>query len=271
MKRPPIHSPRGGTGFTLLELLVAMAVLTLLVVMLMGLVDSATKLWRQSESRVDAYREARAALNVISDELRAAIASTNSNYFSTNPVGITTGVDPNAASLFFLTTLAPSAQPPGSKSSICAVGYFRGWDKQNVNFGGINAKDPSTPGYHLFRTFYSSDQTFTNLVQGRPPLRDLAVPSSQGQPAPEILARNVCAFEVRCYTTNGITGAQKFLDWTPAIGTPPQIVEIRITAIPDDLARRLDGNQTAWTTNSPQVQQQMRTFVSRITLPPVSP
>lgn len=258
-------------GFTLLELMVAMAVLTLLIVMLMGLVDSATKLWRQNETRVDAYREARAALNVISDELRSMVASTNPHYFSTNPIGLSGQVDSSADSLFFLTLLPPSAQPSGSKSSICAVGYFRQWDKQNVNYGGVSAKDPTPVGYHLFRTFYSSDLTFSNLSQNQPPLKDLAVPTTQGQPAPEILARNICSFELNYFTTNGASVAAKYTNWSPAAGVSPQMIEVRIVAIPDELAKRLNGNQSAWTTNSPQVKPQMRTFVSRIQLPTVPP
>lgn len=263
--------PRRRAAFTLLELLVAMTVLAILVVMLMGLVDSATKLWRQNETRVDAYREARAALNVISEELRSLVASTNLDYFSTNVVGLAGNSDPAAARLFFLATLSPAAQPAGSKSTVCSVGYFLRWARQNANFGGISAADPTPEGRHLFRSFYPSDLTYSNLVQTNPPLRDLAEPTAQGAPSAEILARNICAFEVKCYTTNGATAAQKYTAWTPASGATPQLIEVRLTAIPDELARRLDGKQADWTTNSSQVKQQMRTFVSRISIPPASP
>ncbi|MFV0415202.1 MAG: type II secretion system protein, partial [Chthoniobacterales bacterium] len=49
-------------GFTILELLVAITILSVLVVLLLSMLDNTTKLWRTNENRVESYREARAAL-----------------------------------------------------------------------------------------------------------------------------------------------------------------------------------------------------------------
>ena len=67
-------------AFTLIEMLVSMVVLALIVVAMMALVDSATKLWRDNEGRTDACREARAALVVMARDLRNAVAGTNADF-----------------------------------------------------------------------------------------------------------------------------------------------------------------------------------------------
>ncbi len=51
-----------------------MAVIAVLVVLLLTLVDSASKLWRANESRVDAYREARVAINHRLKDLQNSLA-----------------------------------------------------------------------------------------------------------------------------------------------------------------------------------------------------
>ena len=62
-------------AFTLTELLVSMAILSGLIVLLFAVVDGTTKTWNQSEQRVDAFREARAALFVISRDLQTMVPS----------------------------------------------------------------------------------------------------------------------------------------------------------------------------------------------------
>lgn len=252
----------------MIEILVAVAVLSMIVVLLFGLVESATRLWRENENRVDAFREARAALSVISSDLRAAIPGTN--LFSTNFIGSgAPGADTNG--LYFLARVAPTAQGGTNKSDLCALGYFRRWAKQNDGFGQTNAADPTKQGYQLFRTFYGSDLTYGNFLSNLPPLGGLQVPEVLGAPRAEILARNILALEVDCFATNaGYTNSSlAYIPWVYSTNTPtPQMVEIRITAISDETARKLAGVQSRWTTNDALVAREARTFVSRVTLPP---
>jgi len=255
---------RGG-AFTILELLVAMAVLCILVVMLFGMVDATTKLWRQNENDVDSYREARAALSVITDELRTMLPSTDTNYFSTNFVGTIPSQGVDGKALFFLTSLPSSAQPTNNKSDVCAVGYYLRWAKQNSGFAAADVGGLTTNGFQLFRGFYGSDITYSNIVAGKPPLTDLAQPTAAGVPQPEILARNICDLQVLCYATNG---SGKLQTWTYNTNNPlPQVIEVRLTAINDELAKKLAGDQSRWTTNNAQVAASMHTFVSRIQVP----
>lgn len=251
----------------MIEILVAVAVLSMIVVLLFGLVESATRLWRENENRVDAFREARAALTVISSDLRSMTPGTN--LFSTNLIGSgAAGADTNG--LYFLARIAPTAQGGLNKSDLCAVGYFRRWAKQNDGFGQTNAADPTKQGYQLFRSFYGSDLTYSNLLNNRPPLGGLQVPEAIGAPRAEILARNILALEIECFATNAsyTNSSQAYMPWVYSTNTPtPQMVEIRITAISDETARKLSGDRARWTTNDVLVAREARTFVSRVTLP----
>lgn len=243
----------------MIELLVAMAVMALLVVLLFSMVDAATKLWKDNENRVDAYREARAALAVLSSDLRAMLVSKNQNFFATN----ITGANPLGASngLFFLTSLSPAAQSSGDRGDLCSVGYFRAWTNQTVFFStGTNNEALSKSGYHLFRTMYGSDRTYTNLNTSIPrPLDNLAGAS------PEVLARNVCSLEFVLYETNG---SGVFKTWSYRAECPvPQMIEIRLGTLSEDAAKKLNGSQGRWATNDPFVQKNLKTFISRVDVP----
>ncbi len=67
-------------GFTLLELLVAMAILGLMVSMLFAAFGQASRGWLQAENRVETFTQARAALDFMSRELSQAMATTNISF-----------------------------------------------------------------------------------------------------------------------------------------------------------------------------------------------
>ncbi len=67
-------------GFTLLELLAAMGVLSVMVVMLFAAFSEASRAWLIAENRVETFTQARAALDLMSRELTQAIATTNISF-----------------------------------------------------------------------------------------------------------------------------------------------------------------------------------------------
>ena len=71
--RPRADSADGQTGFTILELLVAMTVTLLLVVALMRVFAATATTWEHGEAQVDAYREARGALQIMARDLSATL------------------------------------------------------------------------------------------------------------------------------------------------------------------------------------------------------
>lgn len=65
------------SGFTLLEMLVAVAILALLMVAIFSAYDQVAKVWTLGEKRTEAFQSARLVLNQMGAELESAIATTN--------------------------------------------------------------------------------------------------------------------------------------------------------------------------------------------------
>ncbi len=218
------------SAFSLLELLVAVSVLSILLVILLNIVQGATNLWRTSENKVEAYREARAALQVMSSDLRNALASTNTAFFRTNISDY-----PSATNLAFLTTLPISSQNPASLSDVCTVGYFLAYDNKSPVAGATGRQS-----YNLYRYFVESNETFAKLTDPSGPTGVLDLDSDF---PPEILARNVVSFNATYSVTNASGG---FDPWTQSVTTPmPNIVEITITAVNNERTMRFSARSAS--------------------------
>ncbi len=219
-KAPPVNPAnplilsKKTTAFTILEILVAVAVLGMLLVLLLNILQSATGLWRGVENRAETYREARAAMQVISRDLNNLLPSTNTNHFlfSTNQ-------------LAFLATMPRDSQLPDSLGDLCAVGYLFAYDNKSPVAG-----DNGRQSYNLYRYFIESNETFTNLSQSSDLFPDFNASTNS-----EILARNVVAFNVSYFTVNGTATTT----WTQSAASPmPDLVEIRITAVNNERTMR---------------------------------
>jgi len=253
---------KNSPAFTMLELLVAMAVFSLLIVLLLGMVDGATKLWRGTENRVEAYREARAALGIISRDLRNALAGTNTNYIliNTPAFDLLSDAEKNtnsAGAIFFLSAQPPGAQASSNKSDVCQVGYFLAYGNTTMISGPL-----AESSMNLYRYFLSSDATFAKLTNGSLPVfRGSLTPTDADV---ELLARNIKSFRVSGLGTNGTA-------YTPTPNAPlPSLVQIEVTALNQETAKKLT-TKTMWThatgglTNV--VNQNQQTFTTRVRLP----
>lgn len=221
-----------------MELLVAVSVLSILLVVLLNIVQGATSLWRGSENKVEAYREARAALQVISSDLRNTLASTNTNFFRTNISGY-----PNPTNLTFLATLPLSSQNTNSLGDVCTVGYFLNYDNKS--------SVPGTSGRqsrNLYRYFLDSNDTFAKLITNAPTVLEF-----DSRFPPEILARNIVGFNATYSVTNG-----------------SGIVEIKITAVNNERTMRFGARnaQSDWNDfpTKPDYLKNTKTFTTRINL-----
>ncbi|HEY8898800.1 MAG TPA: prepilin-type N-terminal cleavage/methylation domain-containing protein [Chthoniobacterales bacterium] len=255
-------------AFTLLELLVSMTILSLLMVLLLSMVNGATKLWKANENRVDSYREARAAINVIASDLSSLYPSANLSYFATQadstpktPVSIE-GLD---GRLFFVTALSADAQESGkNKSDLCTVGYFLAFDKTSLTGRGVSS-------YNLYRYFRSSDATFPAIEKGDL-LSDITIETSPTSSTSEVLAKNITGFEVVSYEIPPATTANPNPTPKPFVKTAnlpmPDMVEITVQAISNEAAKRFSDSKSAWEDkNSITRKQDERVFKTRIYLP----
>jgi GxxExxY protein len=250
----PALLSKKSSAFSLLELLVAVSVLSILLVILLNIVQGATSLWRTSENKVEAYREARAALQVMSSDLKNILPTTNADFFRTNLT--------NTPNLGFLATLPLSSQNTNSLSDVCTVGYFLAYNNKSPVAGASGRQS-----YNLYRYFVESNETFAKLTDASGPTDVLDFDSDF---PPEILARNVVSFNATYFVTNssGLT------NWTQSLTTPmPQVVEIKITAVNNERTMRFGARSASseWdtfsaNTNSPDYLKNTKTFTTRINL-----
>lgn len=250
------------SGFSLIELMVAMAVMSILLVLLLNMVDSGTNLWRANENRVDSYREARAALGIMARDLQNLIPSTNSSHFLINgdafpkisSVGGTVTNTNSGSAVFFLSSLPAKAQQNGSnKSDVCQVGYFLAFSRTS----------PSTnQSLNLYRYFRSSDPTFQTLTNGSGLFA--SPPPFPNSADTELLARNITGIALRAFTLTNST----LVAFSSSASTPiPDFIEIHVSAINQDAAKRLDNNVSSWTNSaSPIIAPVEQTFTTRIKL-----
>jgi len=253
----PVILSKNSSAFSILELLVAVSVLSILLVVLLNIVQGATSLWRGSENKVEAYREARAALQVMSSDLKNILPTTNTDFFRTNLT--------NTPNIGFLAALPISSQDTtSSKSDICAVGYFVAYDNKSP-VAGNNGRQ----SYNLYRYFVESNETFAKLTNNP----TTALTASFDTSHCEILARNIIGFKPTYYS---VTNGTNFTNWNPGTNTPiPHMVEITITAVNNERTMRFGARSASseWdafssptnTTNSDYLKN-TKTFTTRIPL-----
>jgi prepilin-type N-terminal cleavage/methylation domain-containing protein len=243
-------------AFSLLELLVAVSVLSILLVILLNIVQGATSLWRGSENKVEAYREARAALQVMASDLKNILPTTNADFFRTNLT--------NSPNIGFLAALPISSQDTtSSKSDVCTVGYFLAYNNKSLVAGTSGRQS-----YNLYRYFVESNETFTNLTANSTTALTISFDTNHF----EILARNIVDFQ----TTYFVTNSSGLVNWTQSAASPmPQVVEIKVTAVNNERTMRFGARnaQSEWTiftadTNAPDYLKNTKTFTTRIPLNP---
>jgi len=258
----PVNPVKKASAFTMLELLVSMAVLSMLIVLLLSMVDNATKMWRLSENRVDAYREARAALNVIARDLASLYGSTDANFFYVDrePTALPEVASQLDGKLFFVTALPVDAQGGATNdiSDLCTVGYFSGFDRTSLTGKGNESMN-------LYRYFRPSGLTFTALKSGD--IADgMTIDASATDTFSEVLAKNIIGFKVNAFTRDpSVAGKLVPFTATASSGTP-DVIEISLSAISNDSAKRFTDRADWENTNSTTYRENVRTFNKRIVI-----
>lgn len=220
-----------------------MAITTVIMVLLFRVFASAANQWQVADQRIDAFRDARAALRLMTRDLgRACINGdpqmlTLANFDST---------DTYAKEAYAITPIANAG-----KSQLCAVGYYLAWDALTKTF-------------NLKRLYKNSDTAYPSLAQ-KPP--DFTTLFTQSATTDESMS--ACIWDLRF--TPGILsnlqppdGDSKTWRW----------IEVRFKSMSAASARKLQGltvDQTTWSDSStaryrtlilPSEQQ----FVTRISL-----
>ncbi len=219
MTRPTGH--RG--GFTLLELLVTMAIGSVLLLMAAALLGRAGDSYGQGSGSVAAEREARAVLTQIGEDLGKAVWHPDTVFESA-------GEGWQRARTGFLCLQPEDAQSDdGRTGDLCAVHYY----VKDIEVGGTTVRC-------LMRGFRESGEVFPALKAG--PIEPLFAEEETDEP----VAFGVLAFEATPLRREAGTGA--LVEWTRngnQLTESPDFLRLRLVVARRELLGKL-ATSTDW-------------------------
>jgi len=217
------------SGFTLVELMIAAAITVVIVLMLGGMFLSIMNTSLRASQRIDAFRDARAALQMIERDMANLVQLPKmAPYFASTDLYS----DPSTATqknqqLYALCAVKnqPAGSPPPVAGDLCAVGYYCSWD---------------TNHYTLRRHFRDNAATFqafqTNGAGNYMAPATLYTPSTSD----DVLAAYVWNFNVTLYDATGavISTYPYICDPSATTTNPlPAAIEISFNAMSPQAAR----------------------------------
>lgn len=241
---PPASSSPSRCGFSLIELLVAMAITSFIMIALIGLIGQSSTVYKDSRSAVESLSDARSLMQFFEAELRSRLPRTP---FLTE----TTSGGPDKfgyvrAGSFDEQVVAPT----GDLST-------------SVYYIAFTADSPGAGSPKLFRHYLDARKTQDLLETPAPPSIPAVDPAKD-----EPLLYNVIRFEAKPKRLNA---AGVYEPWTPANDAPPSIVEITVETTDDASATRFK-TEGAWislrNTSEPNLQKIIRRYSRTIPLAP---
>lgn len=202
------------SGFTLLEILVAFGLLTVLVLALSMLFRQGTAAFKKGYDTTQVYQSARIALDRMVRELSSAYAGSEDSQMVYNFVGKESGVQTGTAGpeVYFMAPVKNSGD-----SDLVEIGYW------------LKTADNS-----LMRYIYTADKT------------DLSSFGSFTKGTSDLLASNVVSLVIEYYD-----GANWSNNWTSTYAAGlPRAVRITIKTASDAMIRKYAGNHTELLNNA---------------------
>jgi prepilin-type N-terminal cleavage/methylation domain-containing protein len=170
-------------GFTLLEVLVSTAILAVILVLLLGMTDGATRIWREGERKREVAREIHAGLQIISEDLRSAVLTTNPESLLIDHATRINGDEDPGEKIFFLVSHPSEMRHSGHKGDLCATGYFV-------------AKAPEGDGVSNLYRFHASGREVAAALEANELGALYAKASASNVTSTELLARHIVKLEV---------------------------------------------------------------------------
>jgi type II secretory pathway pseudopilin PulG len=266
---PTFHLPsptRPKAAFTLIELMVAGAITTLMLLGMTGIFDQSMKAWRLSSRRGDAEREVRAAMATVERDLGGLVLGPGLplyvGRFEPSVVGIAASNYPNLApqsasgawsnvstALFFASAQRPDAASPGD---ISGVGYYVAWDPQSNEGRGA---------YNLYRYFQPPQPFFgdtTNFFKNGGTLY-------RQNNRDEIVGANVINFWAQLVTIPaGLTASPINLPTSGSITARPKYIQLELTSYGSEAVRSFSTREDWGNTNN--IKKFGRSFIWRVDL-----
>lgn len=272
MKILPL-TPRSRSAFTLVELLVSVAVLSLLVLALFGIASASTASWTRAEDMSSDFREVRPFFDLLARDLQALsdnaaqdriwirkpMANTqgygpdgalnysdlNSAFQAAVSINGSTNSDPNHGDwIYFLAQLPKGAQDQQDdrhRSGLCTLGYYVAWTPDRAPYPGETGQLPSS--YKLYRSFQSSRETFDRLASGGPATNDTRLD--------EVVARRVVDLFFTPYWRDATTGKLTFAVPQNPAKKPPVMIEVSLTIVSESAAKFLATRSAVMGSSAP--------------------
>ncbi len=252
-------------AFTLVEVLLAMAVASLLMVTLLSILSKSMDVSKRANTEILSKSSAQAALDVMQTDLASLLVNRNAGQvfvWTNQTVSGATGLTPTPATIYMLTTSME--------------------DSYSTNSGGTNAGVPrlvqyqicyatnyaswSSKSFALYRNVLNPTNTFNSVIG----TNDLtgATPDSANNP----LVPNVVGMTCTLYTNYGV-GVWSNAGTTNAVinstNFPPGVVlEISLTVLDEGaLARFTNGSALGNNSSTNLIRQYGRTLIRRVSLP----
>ncbi len=229
------HHRRKSRGFTLIELMVAMGITTIIVTVLLSITSIALDAWNRSRAEIRAARQAKAMVEMLARDFEAMVARRGNNFewliaetgSSVGGAGIQSS---NSADLIFFT-----AATDRYNGAIGTVGDLGG-DVSTVSYA-LRFKDPiasgtsgasgTFPTFVLYRKLVNPDETFRNLL-GQTNLKSaFSSYSSSVDDMPNFVCENIfqftLTFHVEVSTTTGGTTTTSLVPVTLGTGAASSV------------------------------------------------
>jgi len=269
------ETERRRAAFTLIELMAATTVLSIILLMMVGMQDQMSKAWANANRRTDATREARAAVSLMAADLTCPIfrAPTNSSpkdqfadslitkglpfvYSSSGaPSGLTIpNLQAGSSCLFFV---APKKTSAKSSSDLALVGYYLG-QTNSTNINGFNTTNVNLYRYYVTNPSTQLSDWFTTKIIGS---LFSAIEANS-----EILARNVANLQILFYNEGQpIVEGLNYENKTSGTKYRGNKLQIALRLYPEEVSQKFNSLQN-WT-DSQNIKRHARSFEFRVDCP----
>ena len=256
----PWRPLREQSAFTLIELMAATMVLSVVLLMMVGMQDQMSKAWSNANRRTDATREARAAARLMRSDLGGMAFrpnTPNSSYdsfatvlgslglpylYSSNGMGsfTITKAQPGSAYLF---ALCNQASRGTNYTDIGLVGYYIA-SSERTNINGF-----AVTNYNLHRYYVPASNALSNLSSWFVNKTAESLFSGVNPATDDILARNTCNLRITFFG-KAVPNGLNYSNGVNSSGTyRGNKVQIEWTTYPDDIAQKITTNNWASAAN----------------------